>query len=78
VNYGSIIWSHALDMDGNWLPPNQVDATIVQCRYGKGRLIISTFEIREKKCAYDPVGTIMLNDLIRYAQSEFEPTPRLA
>jgi hypothetical protein len=76
--YGNMIWSHALDMEGNWLPPSQVDATIMQCRYGKGRLIISTFEILEKKCVYDPVGTIMLNDLIRYAQSEFEPTLRLA
>jgi hypothetical protein len=76
--YGNMIWSHALDMEGNWLPPSQVDATIMQCRYGKGRLIISTFEILEKKCVYDPVGTIMLNDLIRYAQSDFGPTLRLA
>jgi len=76
--YGNMIWSHALDMEGKWLPPSQVDATIMQCRYGKGRLIISTFEILEKKCVYDPVGTIMLNDLIHYAQSDFEPTLRLA
>ena len=45
--YGNMIWSHALDMDGKWLPPNQLNGTIVQCRYGKGRLIISTFEILE-------------------------------
>jgi hypothetical protein len=76
--YGNMIWSHALDMEGKWLPPSQVDATMMQCRYGTGRLIISTFEILEKKCVYDPAGTIMLNDLIRYAHSEFEPTLRLA
>ena len=75
--YGNMIWSHALDMDGKWLPPNQLNGTIVQCRYGKGRLIISTFEILEKKCVYDPVGTIMLNDLINYARSGFEPGLRL-
>jgi hypothetical protein len=75
--YGNMIWSHALDMDGKWLPPNQLNATIMQCRYGKGRLIISTFEILEKKCVYDPAGNIMLNDLIHYAQSGFEPTLRL-
>lgn len=76
--YGNMIWSHALDMEGRWLPPNQVNATILQCRYGKGRLIISTFELLEKKCVYDPVGTIMLNDLISYAKGSFEPTLRLA
>jgi hypothetical protein len=76
--YGNMIWSHALDMEGNWLPPRQVVATFMQCRYGKGRLIISTFEILEKNCVYDPVGTIMLNDLIRYAQGDFGPTLRLA
>jgi hypothetical protein len=76
--YGNMIWSHPLDVDGHWLPPNQVNATILQCRYGKGRLIISTFELLEKKCIYDPVGTIMLNDLIAYANSSFEPNLRLA
>ena len=55
-----------------------LNATILQCRYGKGRLIISTFEVLEKKCVYDPVGTIALNDLIAYASSLFEPALRLA
>ena len=76
--YGNMIWSHALDMDGRWLPPNQLNATILQCRCRKGRLIISTFETLEKKSVYDPVGTIMLNDLIAYASGSFEPTLRLA
>jgi hypothetical protein len=74
--YGNMIWSHALDVEGRWLPPNQLNATILQCRYGKGRLIISTFEVLEKKCVYDPVGTITLNDLIAYASSRFEPALR--
>jgi hypothetical protein len=76
--YGNMIWSHPLNMDGRWLTPNEVNATILQCRFGKGRLIISTFELLEKKCVYDPVGTIMLNDLIAYAASSFEPELRLS
>jgi hypothetical protein len=75
--YGNMIWSHPLDMDGNWLLPNQVNATILQCRYGKGRLIISTFETLAKQCVYDPVGTIMLHDLIAYARGPFDPALRL-
>jgi glycosyl hydrolase family 2 len=75
--YGNMITSHALDMEGRWLAPNEVNATILQCRYGKGRLILSTFELLEKKSVYDPVGTIMLNDLISYAHSRFDPMLRL-
>ena len=75
--YGNMITSHALDMDGRWLSPNELNATILQCRYGKGRLLISTFELLEKKSIYDPVGAIMLNDLINYAHGPFDPVLRL-
>jgi hypothetical protein len=75
--YGNMITSHALDVEGQWLPPNELNATILQCWYGKGRLVLSTFELLEKKSVYDPVGTIMLNDLISYASGSFDPVLRL-
>ena len=40
-------------------------------------LLISTFELLEKKSIYDPVGAIMLNDLINYAHGPFDPVLRL-
>ena len=75
--YGMAIQSRTLDTEQKW-NPGEVNATILQCRYGKGRLIISTFELLARSINDDPVATVMLNDLIDYASSSFEPTFRLA
>ena len=75
--YGMAIQSRTLDAEDTWRP-GEVNATILQCRYGKGRLIISTFELLARSINDDPVATIMLNDLIDYASSSFEPELRLA
>jgi hypothetical protein len=75
--YGMAIQSRTLNAEEQWTP-GEVNATILQCRYGKGRLIISTFELLARSINDDPVATIMLNDLINYANSAFEPTLRLA
>jgi hypothetical protein len=65
--FGNMIRSRALDVDGQWYE-SEVNATMLQKHYGKGRIIISTFELLEN-CADDPVATIMLNDLVAYAAS---------
>ena len=69
--FGNMIRSRALDVDGQWYE-GEINATLLQARYGKGRLIISTFDLLEN-CADDPVATIMLNDLVAYAASAFRP-----
>jgi hypothetical protein len=50
----------------------EINATLLQARHGKGRLIASTSDLLQN-CADDPVATIMLNDLIIYAASDFRP-----
>jgi len=74
--YGMAIQSRTLNAEEKWIP-GEVNATILQCRHGKGRLIISTFELLARNINDDPVATMMLNDLIHYASGSFEPTLRL-
>jgi Glycosyl hydrolases family 2, sugar binding domain/Glycosyl hydrolases family 2/Glycosyl hydrolases family 2, TIM barrel domain len=73
--FGNMIRSHSLDADGNWYG-SEVNGTLFQVRYGKGRLIISTFDLLEK-FADDPVASIMLNDLVSYSAGAFEPAWQL-
>ena len=70
--YGNLIRSVPMNTNGKevW---SEVNATIAQFRAGKGRLIISTFELASP-CLDDPVAAIMLNDLVAYAASDFRPT----
>jgi len=53
-----------------WLRPNV--GVLLEARAGKGRLLVTTFGLRE---AYgsDPYATILLDNLVRYAVSGFEP-----
>jgi hypothetical protein len=69
--YGNLIRSIPMDTEGKqqW---SEVNATIAQFRAGKGRLILSTFELASP-CLDDPVAAIMFNDLIAYATTEFRP-----
>ncbi len=73
--FGMMIGSRAYDSSGT-ARPGEVNATIAQFRYGKGRLIICTFNLLNPYLD-DPVATIMLNDLIAYAHGDFEPKMRL-
>jgi hypothetical protein len=75
--YGIAIQSRTLDAEYKW-HSGEVNATILQCRYGAGRLLISTFELLARSINDDPVATIMLNDLISYCQTPFNPSLRLA
>jgi hypothetical protein len=70
--YGNLIRSVPMDPEGNqrW---GEVSATIAQFRAGKGRLIVSTFELASP-CLDDPVAAIMLNDLVAYAAGDFSPS----
>jgi hypothetical protein len=74
--YGVMVWSRTLDPDEK-PHVDEINATILQCRYGKGRLIISTFELLTRSINDDPVATVMLNDLISHATEAFEPGLRL-
>lgn len=70
--YGVMIWARTLDPDQK-AHVSEVNATILQGWYGKGRLIISTFELLTRNINDDPVATIMLNDLIGHATEAFTP-----
>jgi hypothetical protein len=69
--YGNLIRSVPMDASGKpqW---SEVSATLVQGRCGRGRLIVSTFELASP-CLDDPVAAIMLNDLVQYATTQFQP-----
>jgi hypothetical protein len=73
--FGNMIRSRSLDVDGQWYE-SEVNATLLQARYGKGRVIFSTFDLLEH-CADDPVATVMLSDLVAYAAGNFSPALRL-
>ena len=73
--YGNMIASSVFDSKGDVLTC-EVNATIVQCRYGEGRLIVCTFDLLPYSFD-DPVAMIMLYDLIDYASGPFEPEMRL-
>ena len=70
--HGNLIRSIPMDTSGEqrW---SEVNATLAQFRCGKGRLIISTFELISP-CLDDPIAAIMLNDLVWYAGTPFQPS----
>ncbi len=53
-----------------WLRDNV--ATLVQARYGKGKLIVCTFSLASSY-GTDPFATTFLDSLVNYAASGFEP-----
>ena len=69
--HGNLLRSVPMDTSGQqrW---SEVNGTLAQFRCGQGRLIVSTFELLAP-CLDDPVATIMLNDLIWYAGTSFQP-----
>ncbi len=69
--FGMMISFKPRDENGNEVN-GEVNATILQCRLGSGRLLIATFNLLDGYLD-DPVSTIMLNDLIDYASRGFEP-----
>jgi hypothetical protein len=50
----------------------EVSGTLVQFKAGKGRLILSTFNLILPMLE-DPAAAVILHDLITYANSDFEP-----
>ena len=54
----------------------EVNTTLAQFRYGRGRLVVSTFDLL-KASLDDPVAAILLHDLVGYAASAFEPQTEL-
>ena len=58
-----------------WLRQNV--GTLVQARYGKGRLLICTFAL-SSGYGRDPYATTLLDQLIRYAASDFGPQFKIA
>ena len=54
----------------------EITSTLLQCRFGQGRLIICTIDLLSH-IIRDPVATIMFNDLVQYARGDFSPTIRL-
>ncbi len=58
-----------------WLHQNV--GTLVQARDGKGRLILCTLELAAHY-GLDPYGTVLLDQLVRYAASDFRPQLSLA
>jgi hypothetical protein len=69
--HGNLIYSVPTDTEGKQRH-SEVNATLAQFRCGKGRLIISTFEVVAPSMD-DPVAAIMLADLVAYAGSSFQP-----
>ena len=53
-----------------WIHSNV--GTLVQARYGKGRLLICTFSLNTTY-GTDPYATYLLDDLVNYAVSNFSP-----
>lgn len=54
-----------------WIRSNV--GTVVQARYGKGKLLICTFAL-ETTYGTDPYATLLLDSLVDYAASGFTPT----
>ncbi len=50
----------------------EVSGTLVQFKAGQGRLILSTFNLILPMLE-DPAAAVILQDLITYANSDFEP-----
>jgi hypothetical protein len=69
--YGSFFRNSPFDSYGN-RHECEITGTIFQSRYGKGKLVISTYDLT-KFLALEPVATIMTNDLIGYAASDSMP-----
>jgi hypothetical protein len=73
--YGSFFRNTPADSQGK-IHTTEVTGTIVQFRFGKGKLLITTFDLL-KNLAEDPVATAMFNDLVHYAASDFQPHTEL-
>ena len=56
---------------------NSQVATMVQYRYGKGRLIISTHDL-PGHVHDDPAAVVVFNDLLQYATGGFRPGAQIA
>ncbi|MBM3802245.1 MAG: hypothetical protein FJW26_08015 [Acidimicrobiia bacterium] len=68
---GNLVYSVPTDTEGKQRH-SEVNATIAQFRCGKGRLIVSTFEVVAPSMD-DPVAAIMLANLVGYAGTSFQP-----
>ena len=53
-----------------WIHSNV--GTLVQARYGKGKLLVCTFSLGTT-CSSDPYATYLLDALVRYAAGDFSP-----
>jgi hypothetical protein len=73
--YGSFFRNSPADSQGK-RHKTEVTGTLLQFRYGKGKLVITTFELLQN-LAEDPVATVMFNDLVRYAAGAFQPHTEL-
>jgi hypothetical protein len=73
--YGSFFRNSPADSQGN-RHKTEVTGTILQFRYGKGKLVLTTFDLLQS-LAEDPVATVMFNDLVRYAAGDFHPRTEL-
>jgi hypothetical protein len=73
--YGNLIRSDPQDSEGHdhW---TEVNTTLAQFRYGRVRLVVSTFDLL-KASLDDPVAAILLHDVVGYAASAFEPQTEL-
>jgi hypothetical protein len=56
---------------------NRQSGTVVQYRYGKGRVIVCLLGLLEA-IHDDPVAMIVMNNLLRYASSDFSPRAELS
>src|SRR5205823_1281462 len=73
--YGSFFRSSPVDSTGQH-HTTEVTGTIVQFRYGKGKMVICTFDLL-KTLSEDPVATVMFKDLVEYAGGDFQPRSEL-
>jgi len=73
--YSEWIRSRAVDAAGK-VVPDEVGGLVVQFGYGRGRVVVSMLELLQP-AGTDPVAAIMLQKLIDYCFSEFEPQTRL-
>jgi hypothetical protein len=70
--YGNLFRSVPRDSMGTrWW--GEVSSTLAQFRCGRGRLLVSTFNL-VLPVLDDPVAAVILNDLISYAGTDFKPS----
>jgi len=73
--YGSFFRNSPFDSTGQ-VHPCEITGTILQAGYGKGKLVISTFDLLNY-LALEPVATIMFNDLVSYTADPIRPSMEL-